>query len=218
MYHPSARQPEVEKNRMTVFGSGRVSVEPNAAILQLGVVTQDQALTTAQQNNAQIIHQVLQSFANLGVSQENIQTSDYAVYPQYDYVDGAQQFKGYQVTHMLTVTIDTINQTGLIIDTAVQHGANRIASISFSVRDESLYYQQALQIALDNARVKAQTIAQSMGLHLNPTPIIIDEQTIKSTTIPYQTFASTEVAGVSTDIEPGQLEIEAKVEVTFSYS
>ncbi|WP_171038056.1 SIMPL domain-containing protein [Aquibacillus sediminis] len=219
MYYPPVRQTDatVSGNRMTVFGTGKVSVEPNLAVLQLGVVTQTQALSSAQQENARLIDQVIRSLTGLGVSQQQIQTIDYTIVPRYNYVDGEQQFIGYQVTHMLSVTVENINQIGTVIDTAVKNGANRVISISLTVKDRTAHYQKALQLAIENAFTKANTITNSVGQQLHPTPIKIQELPTESQATPYHTFASTEVGGVSTPIEPGTLDIEANVEMKFTY-
>ena len=93
---------------MTVYGSSNLSVKPNIAEIQLGVEVRNLELTIAQQENARLIQQVIQALGNLGVSPDNIQTIDYQIYPLYDYVDGIQQFRGYQVTQMLSIRVEDI--------------------------------------------------------------------------------------------------------------
>ena len=81
-----------------------------------------------------------------------------------------------------------------------------------------VYYQQALKRALNNALSKAQTIANAMALSVDPTPIQINEQTPVPPPIPFQALTETSVATTfSTPIEPGRIEVEAKVEVMFHY-
>ncbi|WP_407272803.1 SIMPL domain-containing protein [Radiobacillus sp. PE A8.2] len=218
MYYPPVRQSYHTKPRnMTVYGSGFVSVEPNVARIQLGVVTQDVELETAQQENARIIDNVIQSLQRLSIDQDHIQTADYTIFPQYDYIDGSQKFKGYEVTHLLSITLDNIEQTGKVIDTAVQSGVNKITTITFNVKDREVFYQQALKMAVENATNKAQVIAGTMRVNLDPVPNKLIEQLKEQILQPYQQLASAEVGGVSTPIEPGLIEIEARVEAEFNY-
>ncbi|KGP90109.1 hypothetical protein N780_06880 [Pontibacillus chungwhensis BH030062] len=222
MYYPSPqplyRDGQRNANRfLTVTGIGSVKIEPNVANIKLGVETQDEELTTAQQTNAQTLDQVIDSLIQIGIPKENIQTVDYFIFPQYDYIDGKQQFRGYEVTHLINVTIENLDQTGEVIDTAVANGANRVSNISFTVQDPQSYYQEALASALKNANTKAQTIAQTMNLQMDMTPISIDEQLPPSQATPQTMVKSQALGATSTPVEPGQLEITARVETKYQY-
>ncbi|MCT2536125.1 SIMPL domain-containing protein [Aquibacillus koreensis] len=218
MNHPPvSSQNKVGLKYMKVNGVGKISVEPNIAEIQVGVVTKDTNVTQAQQANSQVINKIIDSLASLQVSGNNIQTADYFIIPQYDYEDGTSIFTGYQVTHMLSIIIENLRFVGEVIDTAVQQGANRVSNINFKVKDEQFYYQQALTKALENGVAKAQTMARTMRLNLDYYPISIKEELVNKDQTPMP-FVSAEVAGVSTPIEPGRLEVTARVEMKFSYT
>ncbi|MCA1023749.1 SIMPL domain-containing protein [Halobacillus litoralis] len=203
--------------QIRVQGSGSVKVKPDTAVIQLGVVTEGTNLTSVQNENASTISRVKSRLMAAGVEEENIQTSDYSVYPQYDYVDGKQEFRGYQVSHMLTVTVEDIEQTGAVIDAAVQSGANRVTNIEFTVSQSYYYYQKALQIALGQALATAQTIANTMNVKLDRKPFRIVEE--KGPDVPpVQPYAKTQAFSESAvPIEPGLMEIEARVDVWFPF-
>ncbi|OZU87530.1 hypothetical protein CIL03_15670 [Virgibacillus indicus] len=218
MYYPFLpQQPQyrqVEMNMMTVTGNGSVFVEPDTVRIQLEVQTENESLSQAQQENANTMNQVFQALQNLGIPTENIQTTGFNITPMYDYIDGEQEFRGYQVTNTITVKVTNIDQAGNVIDTAVSNGVNRVSNIHFSIEDSQKYYQQALSKALEDALAKAQTIANSMQLNLNPTPVKIIEQ-INEPPVAYKTFAAAESS--STPIQPGQININAAVKVKFQY-
>lgn len=203
---------------MTVNGTGKVAARPDVAILSFGVETNNRELKEAQQSNAETISQITQSLIQAGISEENIQTADYYIFPEYDYVDGKQQFRGYQVTHILSVRVEDINQTGAIVDLAVSNGANRVSNIQFTLKNPEQYYQEALRIALGQALAHAQTIANTMRLNLEQTPIRMIEKG-GSETAPIRPYPKAEVmsAAALTPIEPGQQEIVARVEAQFQY-
>jgi uncharacterized protein len=219
-YFPPYRQAnDLNRRFMKVYGESRISIEPDTSKIQLGVEVRNLELSQAQQESSKVIQQITHSLFELGISPSNIQTSEYTILPLYDYVDGNQQFKGYQVTHMLSLTNENIEQTGVVIDTAVQNGANRILNIQFTVKQLEAYYQRTLKKALENSLTKAQVIAQTMRVSLDPTPAQITEQTVPPPPMPFQTFSETGVAlAQSTPVQPGNIEIEAKVEVKFYYS
>lgn len=216
MYYPFVQQHTNPQRRvMTVTGIGNLSVAPDTVQIQLEVHTENKQVGQAQQENAVAMNQVIASLLQLGISRENIQTVSYNITPQYDYVDGKQLFRGFEVVNAITVKISNIEQVGNVIDVAVQNGANSISSIHFTIDDEQLYYQQALSLALVNALDKAQTMANTMQLQLDPKPIKIVEEHRTESVAP-RMYAAKEMSG-STPIEQGQITINATVIVQFQY-
>ncbi|MFC2946967.1 SIMPL domain-containing protein [Virgibacillus sediminis] len=215
-YYPvQYRQPAGLRRIITVVGKGSVSASPDAARIQLGVVTEDELLAQAQQENSSRMNQVIGTLRNQGVAAENIRTTAYRIEPRYDYVDGSQVFRGYEVYHEITVTVTDIGQAGALIDAAVQSGANRVVGIRLILRDQEAVYQQALQSALSNAVSKAVALAGTMQVSIDTTPINITEQSVQAVQ-PYAAFTLAEEAAV-TPIEPGQLTITAEIEAEFAY-
>ena len=213
MYYPYIQQmPRHQRRVMTVTGIGKVAIVPDTIQIRLEVNTESDELQQAQRENADVMKLVIESLLELGMDRENIQTVSYSIAPQYDYIDGEQRFRGYKVTNAITVKTTNIEQIGTIIDTAVHNGVNRVSDILFTVADEQVHYQQALSLALENAVSKAETIARTMQLPLEPQPIKIVE-VIGGQPITYRAFASE----ASTPIEQGQVSIEATVEVQFEY-
>lgn len=216
MYHTHANTHLLPASRiMTVTGNGKVVANASYVQLQIEVTTQGENVQQAQQENASIMNRVIQSIMALTIPKENIQTATYTIAPIYDYVDGKQVFKGYEVANAITVKIPDTNLVGVVIDTAVENGANRISSIQFKIDNADAYYQQALSLALHNAQMKANTIAQTMQLSVHPQPIEIVEEN-ESGPVLYKSMAMADSSMV-TPIEQGQITISAAVRVTFQY-
>ena len=205
-----------KSREITVNGTGEVNVAPNYAEIRIEVVTESKDLNEAQRQNANKMNQVIQALLSLGISREDIQTSSFSIFPQYDYVEGRQVFRGYEVTNALTVKIRNISQVGMVIDTAVKNGANRVSSLEFKLENESMYYHQALQIALFDAVAKARTIAETLRLPIHPQPIQIVEETVDTPPIMYRAVSMTQES-FQTPIEQGLITINAKVLVKFQF-
>jgi uncharacterized protein len=206
----------LRNNIIKVKGEGEIAAQPDTASVQLGVITESKELISAQQQNSIIGNKVINSLISLGIDRNQIQTFDYRIEPNYDYDQGKQIFRGYKVTHILEVKIDDLSIIGKVVDTAVQNGANYVANVQFTTRYKDSYYQQALVMALNNASSKAKTIANTLRVTLNPTPILVTEGTDV-----IQPFESQHIAfakGVSsTQILPGQLLIKASVSADYKY-
>ncbi|CCG44989.1 conserved hypothetical protein [Halobacillus halophilus DSM 2266] len=216
-YQGLMRDHQEGRRTITVQGEGHVLTRPDTASAQIGFVNQDTDIRKAQALNSSTIQQITDALVQAGIPKENIQTAEYSVSPQYDYIDGKQVFRGYEVTHILAVTIEDVEQTGYVIDTAVSNGANRIASIQFTLKRPQAAYQKALQIALGHALASAQTIANTMNLKLDQTPIQIIEK--DGGRAAPRSFAQAEmVSSGAVPIAPGELKTSARVEVKFQYN
>lgn len=206
------------QNTLKVFGEATVMAKPDQAVVILGVITENENLQTAQSTNSQAINNVIQAIRNSGVPQEAIQTTDYHIDLNYDFQNGVQTFRGYRVTHLLSVRISNIEKVGEIVDVAVDNGANTVRNIQMSLANPQQLYNEALTLAIQNAQEKALSIAQTLGVSINTIPINVKEITNLSPEPPrpFVLGVSTEKIS-STPIEPGQLEILARVEANFQY-
>ena len=216
MYYPYVQQMPRQKFRlMTVKGVGNLTVVPDTVQIQLEVSTENKELSLAQSENALIMDRVIDSLVEFGVKRENITTVSYLIFPQYDYVEGKQLLRGYEVTNAISIKSTAIEQIGKLIDIAVENGVNRVSNIQFTSSNEQLFYQQALSLALRDATAKAQTISETMQLQFDATPTKIVEQFPEQPAV-YRAFSSAEQR-VSTPIEQGQITVSATVKVQFQY-
>jgi uncharacterized protein len=201
--------------KITVSGEGSVLAAPNRATATVGVRTENQNLQNAQSENAEKSNAMLAALQNLGISKDDIKTADFRIDPIYTYEDGKQFFQGYRVTHLYSITIRNIAQAGLIIDTAVENGANEIMNIQFSVAEPQELYNRALSMAVVDSYNKAQTVARTLGIQTAISPLSITEETLKGLPGPFLVASLDTSSGSGTPIEPGQLEIKATVTGTY---
>lgn len=203
---------------MTVSGEGMVTTGPDMAVITAGVLSENKSLQVAQSENSDRSQKVIDALLQLGIPREDIQTVEYRINNMYDYVDGKQIFRGYEVRHLLEVQVSDISQVGKVVDTVIANGANIIYNIRFDTSRRTELYNEALTKALQDAISKAESLAKLLNVQLNRIPFEITEsQTTIGPIIPYQTFAVEKVAGASTPIEPGTLEIKAVLLAKFYY-
>ena len=203
-------------NKFKVFGKGTVSVKPDTAEVIIGVISENVQLQVAQEENTNATAKVINSIKEIGVLPKYIQTQNYNIRPNYDYIDGRQVFREYEVSNYLKVLISDINYAGEIIDTAVKNGANTVSGISFIVSDQTTHYYEALSLAVTDAQNKASTMANKLNVKLNIIPIQINEQYMGNVT-PLTVMALKSVDG-ATPIEAGENKITADIEAVFIYT
>ena len=206
-------QPFAVRREMTVTGNGEVVVHPDYVQVQIEVRTEGKNVSAAQQENAMMMNQVMEALEALTIPREDIQTTVYTISPNYDYIEGRQVFRGYEVQNGITVKIMDISQVGTVIDTAIQNGANQVSGIHFKIDDSDAYYRQALQLALLDAQAKAKSIANTMHLSLQPLPVEI----IEETNAPPVLYKEVQLSNRQfvTPIEPGTMTVNATVRVKF---
>ncbi|WP_226677264.1 SIMPL domain-containing protein [Rossellomorea aquimaris] len=211
--YPYYRSPQAN-GTITVSGEHTLYVDPDQAVVSIGIVTNDKELEVAQNKNQQLSSQVVQSLLNNGVQQQDIQTSSYQVFPQYNFEDGKQTFTGYEVRQVFKVTVKSIENVGTIIDDAIKSGANRVENIQFVQSNPIETYQQALALAYQEAYQKALTLSGQSNQQLNPQPKSITEQS-RPMSVPFMNAAYLKAADESTAVQPGQISVTAIITVEF---
>ena len=203
-----------KKGYIKVTGIGAVKAIPDTAIVNLGVVTENISLEAARRENAVKSTAVINVLTNMGIEKKQISTGAFSIDPLYDFIDGKQTFRGYRVSNLLTVTIKDIALAGEVIDKATFSGANRVDNISFILSDQTLYYDKALNLAIENALHKGAEIGNALGLDIDEVPYKIVE---KSVGVPIYEASMLKLSAPATPVLPGQIEITASILVILGY-
>jgi uncharacterized protein YggE len=154
-----------------------------------------------------------------GVEEKDIQTTQYSIYPQYDYRNGKDILTGYQVTHMVRVKVRDIDKAGEVIDDAVEAAGDllQVEGIGFAIDDTSALRSEAREEAMADAQAKASELAQLAGVTLGKATYITESSyTPGPYPYPYApgaSFAMDEAA--ATQISAGELEVVVNVSVTY---
>ncbi len=206
-----------------VNGTGEVTVTPDVAVVNLGIVSQETTVAAAQSKAADAMTKVMKALTDNKVAQKDIQTGSYSIYQRTRWDDQKQTevVTGYQVSNMVTVKIRDTGKVGAIIDAVAQAGGDltRINGISFSVDDPSKYYGQAREKAMADAKDKAVQTAKLAGVTLGK-PTYITESV--QSPIVYDSYRSSmpvpapAPAMVIPPISAGENKITITVQVAYS--
>jgi uncharacterized protein YggE len=207
-----------EPQGLIVSGEGRASAAPDVAVLGLGVSAKASTVGAANSQAQQAMTALLDSLEANGVQEKDIQTTSFAIQPEYDYRNDEQVLTGYRVSHMLQVKVRDIDRAGEVIDDAVQAGGDllQVQSISFIIDDTTALSSQARQKAMADAQAKAEELASLAGVTLGD-PTYITESTSTPYTQPYydRSVADSAMAAPVTEISAGELEIVVYVNITY---
>ena len=194
---------------VTATGGGTVTLAPDMASFCAGITTQDALVTTAQAANAAAMQAVLDTFMSLGISEEDLRTDSYTVYPVYDYESSTPTVAGYEVSNTVTVVVRDLTRLPSLLDAALEAGANNVYSLSFQSSEETSAYEQALKAAAQDALRKAALMAQAIGREAGVTLSLTEFSNAGSVYTTRNEFALD--SALETPIESGMLSVSAEV-------
>jgi uncharacterized protein YggE len=194
---------------ITVSGDGSVTAVPDRATFSFSIETRAKTASAALAQNSADAAAVIAALKNAGVTSANIQTSQVSLNPQTSQ-DGTT-IVGYAASNGVTVRT-ALASAGKIVDAAVGAGANGVSGPSLDVSDQTSLYRDALHKAVDNAKLKAQALADATGLSLGA----VQSVTEGGSATPFPITDKMSAAGAP--IEAGTQQIQASVTVTYAAS
>lgn len=198
------------------MGEATLTVKPDQARIDIGVVTQAEHAQPAAVENAQKLETALAELRKLLGPEADIKTISYSLTPNYRYPKqgGTPTITGYTATNTVQVKTNDLSQIGKIIDIATQSSANRIDSLRFTLKDEQAVYTQALSDATARAKAKAEAMASALGLRIVRV-LAAEEGGLPPRPILARTMEARAAPTVAeTPVEPGTIEVRATVGLT----
>ncbi len=201
----------------SVDGTGETTAIPDTAMISFGVTKTASTVESAKDQVNEIANKITQDLKNLGVKVKDIKTTNYSVNPQYDYSGGTQRLTGYIVDTNIQVKLQPIDKANQAIDIATQDGATSIGGVQFVV-DEAKHKElviEARKKAIDDAKEKAQSLADAAGMRLGR--IIDIQENAQNNPRPVPLLMAAEKSGgrEPTQLNPGENTVTTTI--TLSY-
>lgn len=208
---------------ITVGATGQVEAEPDKAVVRLAVEARSDDPATARTKVGENVSAVKAALAEIGIDKSAIRTEDFRIsedhrrLPRKPDVDRKTI---YRASHRLTVEVDDVDQTGEVIDTAVDSGSAEIHDVRFTLADNtrSELRNGALENAMTNARAQADTIASSADLQIRGVHSVTTEDVrFPHHRVGLEAYAGGDGAG-GTELSSGPVSVTASVTVTYNAS
>tara|TARA_Y100000590_G_scaffold221605_1_gene250798 strand:+ start:5244 stop:6092 length:849 start_codon:yes stop_codon:yes gene_type:complete len=213
------------KGGIIVTGSSSIELKPDMATISLGVESYATTVSVARDNASISINEMLDVMKKVGIDDEDIQTTAFNIYPQYEYIEvredgrvrGVQELVGFTVSNMLLVTVKNLDDIGEIIDKITDAGGNdvRFNSINFGIQDPVPYQSQLRKLAVEDGITKASQLAEYSGVKLGLITMINDYSSQASVAQDQAVFAERAMVIPSTSINPGSLNLSMQVDMIF---
>ncbi len=210
------------RDTISVAGESTVKAMPDLLTVYFVVQTTANTATEAKDNNSMIVDQVITNLIAAGLERDEIVTENFNVYEDYSWESGKRKFLGYKAVHNMKVELSSENseKIGEVIDAVVDGGAllNYI-NFELSKENQNLYKAEALKSASEDARIKAESMAEGLGKR------VVDIVSVSESSFGYYPWrllgqedialGAAEAKAATTDIQPGEKEISARVSVVF---
>ena len=209
---------EAGKSVISVTGSETVKMKPDRARVQFTIETQADTAKKAQSDNDDEINDLVDTLEDLGVSDSDITTSNYSLYPKYDYSDnGDGSITGYTLSCTLLVDNQDVDGVSTIIAGCSDAGITSISGLEYYCEDDTDSYSDALKKAIADAQTKAEAVAEAAGSELGSI-VSITETTDGNMSEPdtYYNFQTKQTMADSATIFPSDVEVTAGVTVVYS--
>ena len=212
-----------------VFGVGSVTAEPDLGILNMGVEATEDTVEDARNVAAQAMNAVRAALAGVGVSDDDIETRFFSIQPEYvwrevyegDRIQSMQELVGYRVSNNVEVKIRDLERAGEVVDAVALAGGDviRVNNISFTVEDPLPFEMQARELAVKEARAKAEQMAGWAGESLGNLVFLSESSTpspVRRLEAYAESSADAAFALPSTSIAPGDMEVRVTVQAVWT--
>lgn len=206
---------------MVVSAEGKTFVTPDTATISFGIEERSTSLKTAQ-NNANLKSQNLTSeVKKFGISEKDIKTTYYNIYPERDFERGGNRITGYNVSIGYQVKLKDFDKVNELLTLITANGANNVNGVTFEVSEElkEEKLNEARKIASEKAKTKAEGLAKASGIRLGKI-INVSESSPQDTIRPFM-MKEALPAGSGGDVaisEPEVMPGESEVSVTINLS
>lgn len=204
------------EGRVIVVGEGSIRVSPDYAQIRSGVTTTAKTVKEASDTNTKLMIAITTALLDSGIAQKDIQTSRFTIQPVYtpQTPPAEPKFSGYHVSNQVNVTIHQLSKLGEILDRLVTAGATEVGNIEFLVSDPSKALDQAREVAVADARRKAELYARASGFGLGRVAWLTESSDFEPP-VPLNGLRASTVKAAPVPIERGENTLQARITVGF---
>ena len=204
---------------VSVTRSASVSVEPDHAVLDLGVEAIADTVAAARQTAAERVTAMLAAIKEAGVEDDDVATALFEIYPRTEWVESRSRIVGYAVRNGITVTVRDLDSAGSVIDGAAAVAGDQffVSGIRFAASTQDDAVDQARVLAARDARRVAQLHATTLGFVLGPVVEMVEYGGVAPVGAQFDArVEAAQAVSFDTPILPGDVDVSVTVQVKFA--
>jgi uncharacterized protein len=167
-------------NTISFNGEGKITAKPDVSVVNLSIVTEAPTSKAAQDDNSKKSDAVVNYLKAQGISDKDIKTTSYNIYPQYSSpkpcpltvgigypcTNDTQKISSYQVNETIEVKIRSLDKVSGILDGVVSAGVNQVNNLGFQIDNPEKMKGEARDKAIADAKAKAVDLENKLGIRL----------------------------------------------------
>jgi uncharacterized protein YggE len=198
---------------ITVSGNGSANVEPDRFAISVTLEEKGGSVTKLQSSMQHRLQQIISFLVDEGIEKSNIQSMNVNLYPWYENSNQGRQQSGVVLSRQIHIQGQLINDYDVILDGLLSRGVNRIDSFQFIHSDELSARDQAIVLAIADAKAKATLMANQLGQKITGV-LSVSQQDF----VPMRSRAPMMMRSEAVDTSlPGTIDFTSSVQVTFAF-
>lgn len=159
-----------QRRSVTVSGQGEVTARPDRAQLHVAVDALNADPKAAEAEVNKVVRSYVAEARALGAKDSEISTAGISLSPEYTWDEKARRnrLNGYRARRDITITVIDLNKLGDYVLRATAAGINNVSPPQLEASNAKELARQALVKATEDARGKAQLLADTLKVQLGP--------------------------------------------------
>ena len=211
---PLAAQQRDAAGPDVIVTSGEASLKraPDRAFVNVTVESRAKSPREAQRLNAEAMTAVQQRLTQARIPRDAIRTLGYDLQQEFDFAGGKRTPRDFVARNTVEVQVDDVARVGELLDIVVQGGASAVSGVRFDLQDREKVEREALRLAVADGRTRAEAAAAGAGRAIER--VIKVEDVRDGPIMMARPMMMKSADAPETPVEPGLVEIRARVTVT----
>jgi uncharacterized protein YggE len=216
---------------VSVRGTGKVVATSTdiVATFSFGAQATSESVGSAQEESAKVVNAAIEYLKGKGVESKDIETQSYNIYPKQEWIPeacvngycpgGTYKDVGFTVEQYVKVKVRDTAKAGEILSGIGQQNVTNISGLTFSIEDDEALKDKARQMAIEDAKERAETLGDSLGVKLTRIVGMYEYQEPGYPPYPYAERGmdmAMSAVPVSPDVPVGDQEVEISIEIQYA--
>lgn len=226
---------DVNQPTITVTGEGEYFAIPDTANFNFTVSKDGSTQKIAQDSGSEIMNTILKSLKTyFNLDDKDLKTTSFSVNPKYEYnnprpcfggicpgyetVSSSPKIVGYTFSQSVNVKIKDLEKAGNVAAKLAELGATNVYGPDFTLANEDIAQDTAREMAINDAKEKAQILAKQLGVRLGKIQSFSDSNNGGVYPVMYNSMkmeSASDAGGVAPELPTGENKYTSNVSITY---
>ena len=152
---------------------------------------------------------------DIGAAAERRSTTGVSVREEFDYADGRQVHRGFRAQNVITIRLTDAAVAGKLIQSSIERAKAEVRGPVWWIAPDNPARVEACKRAAAEAKRKAEAYAEALGMRLGAVAEIREAAIGGPVPMPRGGAMTLAAAEAAIEVDPGELNVDAQVEVSF---